>query len=180
MNWDQFVENVQGWAAARGIYAHSTPEAQILKMVSEVGVLADTIIKNYPYGLRKAVGNIAALIVSYSKMAGIDLLGPDIRAWSHVSDSECLDDYQHLARIMSMLSQILTGLDNGANTVYAILRNLIYISMYNELSFLDCCEGAWDDIKDRKGIIALNRCEECGGFSYNHATLHNEWCSDSQ
>lgn len=151
MKWGAFVESVQGWAAARGIYAHSTPEAQILKTVSEVGELADAIIKNDADGLKDAVGDIAVCIVNYSKMVGIDLLGPEVRQWSYVMDSDCLDDYQHLARVMSMLSQILTGLDNGANTVYAIFRNLISIAMYNDLLFLDCCVSAWDEIKYRKG-----------------------------
>jgi hypothetical protein len=38
-------EILRQWADARGILAHSTPQAQALKLVSEVGELADDLVK---------------------------------------------------------------------------------------------------------------------------------------
>jgi hypothetical protein len=40
MNFETFKNNVEQWALERGIYAHSTPEAQLLKVFEELGELA--------------------------------------------------------------------------------------------------------------------------------------------
>lgn len=41
MNWNEFKGNVEKWAEERGIYEHSTPEAQLLKALSELVELAE-------------------------------------------------------------------------------------------------------------------------------------------
>lgn len=45
MTFEQFRNNVESWAEVRGIYEHSTKHAQALKAVSEMGELADAVIK---------------------------------------------------------------------------------------------------------------------------------------
>ena len=39
LTFEQLTRNVQEWAAARGIYEHSSARAQLLKAFSEMGEL---------------------------------------------------------------------------------------------------------------------------------------------
>lgn len=60
MNWNEFVANVQRWAGERGIYEHSTPDAQLLKALSEIGELADAYIKQRIVGFHHVLpGGVA-------------------------------------------------------------------------------------------------------------------------
>ena len=69
LTFEQLAGSVQEWAAARGIYAHSTALAQALKAVSEVGELADAVIKGDEAALIDAIGDVAVCIVNVAKMA---------------------------------------------------------------------------------------------------------------
>ena len=46
MKFEEFQENVKTWSTQRGIYTHSTAKDQCLKAVSEMGELADNLIKS--------------------------------------------------------------------------------------------------------------------------------------
>lgn len=73
MTFDEFKSNVEQWAALRGIYRHSTAEAQLLKAMSELGELADAHIKQD--GPEKADGLIDTIVclINYAHMEGIDM-----------------------------------------------------------------------------------------------------------
>ena len=73
MTFDEFKSNVEQWAALRGIYRHSTPEAQLLKAMSELGELADAHIKkDVPEKADGLVDTIVCLI-NYAYMEEIDM-----------------------------------------------------------------------------------------------------------
>src|SRR5699024_11406582 len=69
MNWNEFKNNVERWAEDRGIYEHSTPEAQLLKALSELGELADAVVKNDREALKDAIGDVAVCLVNWAYMA---------------------------------------------------------------------------------------------------------------
>jgi hypothetical protein len=48
MNTAELKAKIINWAAERGILEHSTPQAQTLKAVSEIGELADRSIRCSP------------------------------------------------------------------------------------------------------------------------------------
>src|SRR5690625_4084565 len=72
MKWNEFVDNVQNWSRERGIYEHSTPDAQLLKALSEVGELADAYIKQDAEGIVDGIGDIAVCLVNHQTMVGGD------------------------------------------------------------------------------------------------------------
>lgn len=45
MTFEQNIARIQEWAQNAGIYEHSSVQAQVLKGVSEMGELADAVIK---------------------------------------------------------------------------------------------------------------------------------------
>jgi NTP pyrophosphatase (non-canonical NTP hydrolase) len=65
MTHEQLEDAVIDWAEDRGIFAHSTPEAQLLKAISEVGELADAHIKRDYNGQVDAVGDVLVCLINY-------------------------------------------------------------------------------------------------------------------
>ena len=64
----QNIERIQKWAHDVGIYEHSTVQAQTLKAVSEMGELADAIIKHDLGALSDGVGDVIVCLVNVAYM----------------------------------------------------------------------------------------------------------------
>lgn len=145
LTWDEFVSNVQEWAKERGIYDHSTPEAQLLKALSELGELSDAVIKGDKDALKDAIGDTAVCIVNYAFMAIDDFDLNDVN--NH------LDAVESTQEAIGFLAQTIGSLlvvDDEHSSAEAISL-LINISDHSRLCFLGCCSRAWHEIKDRKG-----------------------------
>lgn len=70
---DQLETLVRAWSTERGIYEHSTPQAQALKLVSEVGELCDAVIKGDRPGLVDGIGDCLVVCANIAQMSGTDL-----------------------------------------------------------------------------------------------------------
>ena len=70
---DYLVEQVEKWADDRQILTHSDAKAQALKLVSEVGELADAIIKNDEAGVIDGIGDCTVVLVILAKLSGLTL-----------------------------------------------------------------------------------------------------------
>lgn len=152
MTFEQFKANVEAWQEARGIYEHGTPLAQALKAVSEVGELADAVIKGDRDALKDAIGDVMVCLVGVAKMTGCSI------------NLEYADDAGHYGTspyIAAMVSYYVVyvasgiALDAGLWTVQGRIENSIALigdlALENNLTILECCEAAWNEIKDRKG-----------------------------
>lgn len=154
MKFNEFKSNVQQWAAERGIYEHSSTEAQLMKALSELGELADAIIKGDDEALKDAVGDVAVCIVNAAHMDGFWLdIVPDL-----ISDIEdgaiaIMDDMPQyvVGLIAEGVGKYLTGRGDTDDTFIAPLAALASLCMHKGLDFMACCEHAWNEIKDRKG-----------------------------
>ena len=152
LTFEQFQTNVQEWSEARGIYAHSTALAQALKAVSEVGELADATIKGDIDELRDAIGDVAVCLVNVAYMAGVPIEKRQLRK---DEVAECK------VKVAAHVSHEVTGVavdisyDCGKlqmiESVGASIAQLKSCASHHGLNFLECCETAWNEIKDRKG-----------------------------
>lgn len=154
MNWIDFKKNVEGWAKDRGIYDHSTATAQLLKAVSELGELADAIIKSNTEELADAIGDIAVCLVNYAEMKNVNFSLPEV----YKTGDEKADTKSAVAHMMLAFGdQLLITeylFDNSVvvyNFVFSAVVRLSKIAEMNDLNFMQCCESAWNEIKDRKG-----------------------------
>lgn len=140
-----FKTNVQQWAADRGIYANGKASSQLLKALSELGELADAIAKNDRDGIKDGVGDVMVCIINYCTMTGLPIYAPRLERDKQHTSEECL------GVIAAQIGGELRGLD----TMYTdtAVDQLCYISALNGLYFLDCCDIAWNEIKDRKGFL---------------------------
>lgn len=144
MTFDEFKNNVQQWAAERGIYEHSTAEAQLMKALSELGELADAIIKGDDEALKDAVGDVAVCVINYAKLAGLHSDGTPVDYIK--SDSSIL----RIGEMCVIIGRILRG-DAVHDSARCLLDVIGGICQCEGLDFMDCCEHAWNEIKDRKG-----------------------------
>lgn len=146
MIWNEFKENVEHWAEERGIYEHSTPEAQLLKALSELGELADAVIKNDRDGLKDAIGDVAVCLVNYAHMTGADEL--------YLSESVRRMERRETVEVIGNICIRIGHLLSGERYVYIpqlIQNNVCEVARNEGLDFMSCCEVAWNEIKDRKG-----------------------------
>lgn len=145
MKFTEFKNNVEGWAEERGIYKHSTKEAQLLKGLSELGELADAIVKNDMDALKDAIGDVAVCLVNASRLnisvGGIRRDEPAIAYGYSRAD-------QIVAGLCSFFAQALDGMDVSYDSAIGLLRS---IAEWHDMQFGECCEAAWLEIKDRKG-----------------------------
>lgn len=148
MTFEKFKANVEQWAEARGIYEHSTALAQALKAVSEVGELADAVIKNDKDALKDALGDVMVCLVNVANMNGCQIYMPD-----EVNDSHSAE--YGIAMLMNSMATAITFLSTGALYIESDVNDcsagVLTICKLTGLDFMDCCESAWLEIMDRKG-----------------------------
>lgn len=145
MNFPEFKANIVQWATARGIYEHSTITAQLLKALSELGELADAIIKGDRDALKDAIGDVAVCLVNASHMnVSVGSIRRDEPAiaygYSRVD--------QIIASLCGFFAQALDDRDVSYDSAIGLLRTL---AEWHDMQFMECCEAAWLEIKDRKG-----------------------------
>ena len=75
MDFEQLEERVLEWAKDRKIIPNSTPVAQLLKAVSEMGELADAENKGNEAEIKDAVGDVLVCLINYCALRNISLLG---------------------------------------------------------------------------------------------------------
>lgn len=86
LGFNEFRANVEHWADARGIYEHSTLQAQVLKAVSEIGELADAAIKGDGEALEDAIGDVVVCLINAAFLAQVDMHECFARAWNEIKD----------------------------------------------------------------------------------------------
>lgn len=89
MNGPTFEElhrNVVEWARQRKILRYSTPEAQLLKTVEELGELAAAMNKSKRGELVDAYGDVLVTLIIGSHIAGVDLVNALECAWLEIKD----------------------------------------------------------------------------------------------
>ena len=72
------------WAEARQIIPNSTPEAQFLKAVSEMGELADAINKGDMVAIKDAVGDVQVCLINMCALIDIDMVECLEGAWHEI------------------------------------------------------------------------------------------------
>lgn len=67
------IRKIEEWAEARNLVNGSTPQAQMLKLMEEVGELAGGIAKNKPDVIVDSVGDVVVVLTILCAQLGIDI-----------------------------------------------------------------------------------------------------------
>lgn len=86
MKFEQLEDSVVDWADDRGIYRHSTAQAQCLKAVSEMGELADAVIKKDEPALVDAIGDVMVCLINVAAFYDISTVYCLNQAWNAIKD----------------------------------------------------------------------------------------------
>jgi NTP pyrophosphatase (non-canonical NTP hydrolase) len=74
------------WSEARKIIPHSTPQAQLLKAVEELGELTAATIRNNRPGMEDSVGDVMVCLINYCALSDIDLVTCMANAYDEIKD----------------------------------------------------------------------------------------------
>ena len=86
MSWAATELEVIRWAEARGIVANSDSKTQLLKAVSEIGELADAIIKRDRPAIIDGIGDVLVCLIVVGALEDTDLTKCLEAAYSEIKD----------------------------------------------------------------------------------------------
>ena len=74
MTFEELQTATLDWASARGILEHSTPQAQCLKGLEELGELAAGIARSDGALIADALGDVLVVQIILAELCGLDLV----------------------------------------------------------------------------------------------------------
>ena len=86
MTFDELHDLVVAWADARRIIPNSTPPAQLLKTLSELGELADCTLKGDRVGVVDGIGDVLVTLIIYSQLQGVNMVACLESAYETIKD----------------------------------------------------------------------------------------------
>lgn len=86
MTWNITELEVIRWAEARGIIANSDSKTQLLKAVSELGELADAIIKRDRHNIIDGLGDVLVCLIVVGALEDVDLTKCLESAYNEIKD----------------------------------------------------------------------------------------------
>lgn len=86
MTYNELEMKVIRWAEARRIIPNSTPTAQLLKAVAEMGELADAEAKHDAEAIKDAVGDVLVCLINYCALRDLDVTTCLAHSWEQIKD----------------------------------------------------------------------------------------------
>jgi len=80
------IHSVLNWATDRNLIEGSTPQAQFLKTVSEIGELADNLNKRRYEAAKDDIGDVLVTLIIIAEQIGTDLDDCLEVAWQSIKD----------------------------------------------------------------------------------------------
>jgi NTP pyrophosphatase (non-canonical NTP hydrolase) len=80
------INKVESWARDRQIIPNSTPQAQLMKTVSELGELADATLKSDREGIVDGVGDVLVTLIIYAALQGVSIEDCLASAYGEIKD----------------------------------------------------------------------------------------------
>lgn len=146
--------NTKNWFIARDI-SQGDIDKQGLKLIEETGELVSGYLKGKHEIIMDSIGDVAVVVVGYAMMAGVnpeqvfftekDDYIPDfggVTAWIWMITDSAFQ--AKVAQDLGIENSLLVNLQNIVCYLDLICRELGY-------NFTECFEGAYNEIKDRKG-----------------------------
>lgn len=86
MSYTTLEIEILRWSEARKIIPNSTPQAQFLKAVSEIGELADALNKNNMDGIKDGVGDVLVCLINMCALLDINMTDCLQLAYNEIKD----------------------------------------------------------------------------------------------
>ena len=80
------IDNVEQWGRDRKIIPNSTPQAQLLKSMSEMGELADATLKKDVPEIVDGIGDVLVTLILYAALQNLDIEDCLASAYNEIKD----------------------------------------------------------------------------------------------
>jgi NTP pyrophosphatase (non-canonical NTP hydrolase) len=85
-NIKDLIDNVEQWGRDRKIIPNSTPQAQLLKSMSEMGELADATLKKDVPEIVDGIGDVLVTLILYAALQNLDIEDCLESAYNEIKD----------------------------------------------------------------------------------------------
>ena len=144
MNWDEFHNNVIGWATDRGIIPNATPDAQMGKVLEEIAETWQAIIAKDEAEIKDGIGDVAVTLVIHAELSNDTV---DFDGWT-INPPCSLVNNDYALYHLGQSATLALGCDQTE-----ALTELVECCAIGGYDFMECCQLAWNEIKDRKGYL---------------------------
>lgn len=146
----ELIAKIEKWAHERNIINGSKPIDQAMKLFSEFGELADNVGKGRD--CRDDIGDIFVVLTIIAKQLGVSIIDfekPYLNEISNIKDEIAWLGY-------GLTSEMVTDSETGefAPDFGCEVARLELIANYFNYTIEECVQIAYNDIKDRKGIMS--------------------------
>lgn len=145
------IKKIEQWASDRNIIKGSSPIDQAMKLFSEFGELADNVGKGRD--IKDDVGDVFVVLTIIAKQVNQSLtqLNLDALKWAE-------GDSKELVLILNNTLSELVGYAHNANFFHIglfkrAINTLNAIACNHKTTLKECVQVAYDDIKDRNGLM---------------------------
>ena len=129
----EYQNLIIGWAKDKNITTEECIPMQKLKLIEEVGEIANAIVKNKKEEQLDGIGDAFVVLTILAKQNGEEFETVDV--YSNFEDTE-------LADLLAMIIYSEYNVDFGV---------FLELCKKLDLDIVDCVSSAWNEIKDRKG-----------------------------
>jgi len=129
----EYQNLILGWARDKNITGEECIPMQKLKLIEEIGELADGIVKNNLEKQVDSVGDAFVVLTILAEQNKEEFETVDV--YSNFEDTE-------LADLLAMIIYSEYNVDFGV---------FLELCVKLDLDIVNCVSSAWDEIKDRKG-----------------------------
>lgn len=146
----QLIKNIEQWAEDRNLINGCKPIDQAMKLFSEFGELADAVAKDDLEGIKDGIGDVFVVMTILYKQLHDCIFGAIC-----ANDEPSFDGAKTKALVVKAnhyLFKFIDSEDYFYPSVVAI-SCLKRIAEHNNLTLQQCVEHAYNEIKDRKGIM---------------------------
>lgn len=150
---------VVAWASARNLIGGSDPKSQTLKTVSEFGELAYGVFGEDDAQCIDGIGDTLVTQIIVGAQLGINFDAVVDRAiglytGDEVSGSTHFNMLYCMGQLGLMADNVLKGQSHAfGDTLAVFIRHLDIICELHDFDIAECLESAYDEIKDRKGVM---------------------------
>ena len=159
----ELVPLIQEWAKEREIYEELTPFDELLKTHEEVGELIKACYDNDKPAIQDAIGDLMVTLINYCYFIKMDAIkyikqAVDLSVTGYYTISYVINAHNALGRLISLYvwNEGKEISEPSGLRVFSILHYLNGIAHLEGTTLEECLNIAYNEIKNRKGII-INR-----------------------
>lgn len=145
---NELIQKIEQWAHDRNLINGCQPIDQAMKLFSEAGELADNIGKGRC--VKDDIGDVAVVLTIITKQLGKTLADVDAPQWAE-GDNKTL-----MQKLQSSLTDFVECATFGGFS-YGLCRRILNIlnaiAANHKTTLEECLAVAYNDIKDRKGVM---------------------------